>query len=146
MTTPELTGTPKQVAWAEKIRSEIVADLQDLEAFVKNTPPGYKGFDVAVALAIIAETKANPSAKWWIDNRDQAIGTRTWLLETIATRQPTPAQPQQLQDVRVAVKPRTKAEIMQRAWAIARAAAARFGGSSKQYLAGAMAQAWAESR
>jgi len=35
------------------------------------------------------------------------------------------------------------AQIMVSAWAIAKTAAVKFGGSSKQYLSGAMKQAWA---
>lgn len=36
--------------------------------------------------------------------------------------------------------------IMKRAWVIAKEAAVKFGGSSKEYLAGAMKMAWAEAR
>lgn len=43
-------------------------------------------------------------------------------------------------------KPATKAEIMKRAWQIAREGAKAFGGSSKLYFAEALRQAWAESR
>ena len=36
--------------------------------------------------------------------------------------------------------------LLTRAWAIARAAAARFGGLARPFIAGAMTQAWAERR
>lgn len=41
---------------------------------------------------------------------------------------------------------RTQRAIMTRAWAIARAGAARFGGTSRAYFAEALRQAWAEAR
>lgn len=39
-----------------------------------------------------------------------------------------------------------KKAIMKKAWQIAKAAASRFGGSSREYLSGALRQAWAEER
>ena len=36
--------------------------------------------------------------------------------------------------------------LLRRAWAIARAAAARFGGGAGSFIAGSMAQAWRERR
>lgn len=43
-------------------------------------------------------------------------------------------------------KPTTRKDIMSRAWAIARAAAAQFGGTSRAYYAESLRMAWAESR
>ena len=39
-----------------------------------------------------------------------------------------------------------KRQVMSRAWEIAKAAAVKFGGNSKQYIAGAMRMAWAEAK
>ena len=49
---PELTGSEKQIAWAEEIRAKLVS---------KVSKPTEKFFE-------LVNTKT--SAKWWIDNRD----------------------------------------------------------------------------
>lgn len=53
---PELLGSPKQIAWAEKIR---------LEALDWNYKHGFEFIDSDIS-------KLPPSAKWWIDNRSNA--------------------------------------------------------------------------
>lgn len=78
-TLPALTGTPKQIAWAEKIRpakiAEIEANIADLRAYLTKT--GIFGVsDPAQRAEIeagIAEREAlitKTSAAWWIDRRD----------------------------------------------------------------------------
>ena len=44
------------------------------------------------------------------------------------------------------MKKATRKEILNQAWACARAAAGKFGGSPKNYIAEAMAQAWADAK
>lgn len=65
MDLPELTGTPKQVAWANTIRGQFIALLQKEE-----------GVRMDVALIII---RLYTSASWWIDNRSVDFGALTNL-------------------------------------------------------------------
>lgn len=55
---PELTGTEKQIAWATKIRAEMVANQEHLSA------------EESVVLDIIIQKRL--SAGWWIDHRDNS--------------------------------------------------------------------------
>jgi hypothetical protein len=50
---PELTGTEKQVAWAERIRKSFVA-----------------GLDAAAKKRLMPEIVETEQASWWIDHRD----------------------------------------------------------------------------
>lgn len=67
---PQLVGSPKQVAWARKIRARFVAVLAELA-------PRYEGewWEMGADWAILAFQRAceaigaRDSAKWWIDNR-----------------------------------------------------------------------------
>lgn len=52
MNIPELTGSPKQVEWAKKIRQSYIT-------FYEKSRPAYVKKDV----------EAHPQAKYWIDNR-----------------------------------------------------------------------------
>ncbi len=66
---PALTGSEKQIAWAESIRAEKQAELERLvEQAAKSspTPEQRQQFNDAIA-AVLAET----AASWWIDNRDR---------------------------------------------------------------------------
>lgn len=58
---PELSGTPKQVAWANAIRKEKIDELMTLE-------PTEKGMRY---IAWIVQTFT--AAKYWIDNRDESL-------------------------------------------------------------------------
>ena len=58
---PELSGTPKQVAWANTIRKEKIDELMTLE-------PTEKGMRY---IAWIVQTFT--AAKYWIDNRDESL-------------------------------------------------------------------------
>lgn len=60
---PDLTGSEKQVAWANTIREQAYKALDELEPFNTN--------DKTKALFSSWRTKldAQTEAKWWIDNR-----------------------------------------------------------------------------
>ena len=66
---PPLTGTPKQIAWAEQIRQRLQPEIaqlqQDLDA-VRDSAPADKVQSLDRAITrIIHETQAS----WWIDHR-----------------------------------------------------------------------------
>jgi len=65
MELPELTGTEKQVAWANTIRVKMIEEAQKLELKGTAKPMFYKALD-----ALMHKTKAS----WFIDNRDKYIG------------------------------------------------------------------------
>jgi hypothetical protein len=56
-----LTGSPKQIAWATKIRAEFLADQKQR---TPDTADGHKAYEL---LKQAANTKSE--AAWWIDNR-----------------------------------------------------------------------------
>lgn len=62
---PELTGTPKQVAWAETIRGEKIKSVKAVLAKLDKSNALY-----AIVDGLVSEVINNPSAKYWIDNRD----------------------------------------------------------------------------
>ena len=76
---PALTGTPKQVAWAETIRTKALASPSnqvprcttdgDLDELVTRTEQVLE-----VAVAARRELEMQTSAKWWIGQRDQVDG------------------------------------------------------------------------
>lgn len=61
----ELTGSPKQVSWASDIRSEKLADAEKLATQVNKNKNMFDG--------AVETMKAETSASWWIDRRDDTI-------------------------------------------------------------------------
>ena len=57
---PALAGSPKQIAWAETIRAEIIEDLERSIAGAVLSDAGKEA---------IAMLRGVAGAKWWIDNR-----------------------------------------------------------------------------
>jgi hypothetical protein len=77
---PELVGTPKQIAWAQTIRHEILArvtcEREDLAAAGRRENAAeeryaqmLKEFD-----ACAAKLRGQRKAWWWIDRRDAPVG------------------------------------------------------------------------
>jgi hypothetical protein len=63
---PGLTGTEKQIAWAERIRISILEKVEGLlDKMLKSENPNLENIELA-RRAIQAKT----SASWWIDHRD----------------------------------------------------------------------------
>ncbi|MEW6016474.1 MAG: hypothetical protein AB1760_00205 [Pseudomonadota bacterium] len=66
---PDLVGSPKQVAWALRIRQQILRDADDLRADIMRQVPNadkrITRFD-----SLLATIRAQSSAAWWIDHRD----------------------------------------------------------------------------
>lgn len=65
-----LTGSEKQIAWAKDIRAKYALMIQ--RVYVNEAYDDLRVYCVKVLDAIIAE---NPSAKWWIDHRDELKNT-----------------------------------------------------------------------
>lgn len=100
---PALTGSEKQVAWAESIRSQRMGHIRQalagelapmyLEAFWGNpeyyrtTPPmAVDDPNVGYAIDLL---KKQTSAHWWIDNRETRIGH---LLKNLFVTNPPPIE------------------------------------------------------
>lgn len=64
----QLTGSEKQISWAEKIRSEKVEALQ--KALEIECPAEFDQEAVETAKARIQAILNNGNAGWWIDRRD----------------------------------------------------------------------------
>ena len=137
---PELQGSPKQISWAERIRIDALNSFRNYDA-----------------TEVVAKIASVTSAGDWIDmsfktkrenwdtiigvydRSDAAVAESSRMEQEIAIAEAMAA-------AQVVAAPKGKKEIMARAWAIAREAATKFGGKSKEYLAEAMKQAWAESK
>lgn len=61
----ELTGSPKQVSWASNIRAEKLADAEQLAEKVTRNKDMFDG--------AINKMKAETTASWWIDRRDDTV-------------------------------------------------------------------------
>lgn len=74
----KLTGTEKQVAWAEEIRKANISHLQDcLRSFELRAARGDDFPEIRAALQkAIKGLMAQPDAKWWIEHRRCA-----WAIE-----------------------------------------------------------------
>ena len=81
-------------------------------------------------------TVADYRAERTLDYRDDAVEA---MADRIAADLAAEAAPTALGAV-------DRRAIMQRAWFIARIAVKNFGGTARQYLSGALTQAWAEAR
>ena len=75
---PALTGSEKQIAWAESIRAKQVEILLKLDHALANAPATANADAVRISREIIAATIARTAAKDWIDGRDKPLG-RVWL-------------------------------------------------------------------
>lgn len=82
---PALSGTPKQVAWAEEIREKILQrDGAEIERLMQapgrpDLTPAQREQVAAIHEAVRAWWDAiqqQPTARWWIDHRDAA-----WMIE-----------------------------------------------------------------
>lgn len=64
-----LTGSDKQVSWAETIRREAIAGLEIAAGMIPADAPEAARRQ---AREVIDGAKAETRASWWIDNRDSA--------------------------------------------------------------------------
>lgn len=63
---PALTGSAKQVPWAETIRLQMIAEFEEL---IYRRVPREKRGDVLLVEALESVKRSRTSARWWIDNR-----------------------------------------------------------------------------
>lgn len=75
---PELTGTPKQVAWAETIRARMTSELdkwygQGQQAANDGKLAEAAQWQIAVAAQWYDDVRAQTAATWWIDHRDDRV-------------------------------------------------------------------------
>lgn len=78
---PTLTGSPKQNAWAERIRYSAVSYLRELQEWLDQRPTEASVEDAAwsaMARKIIHDILHEEDSSVWIDNRDVEYG-RYWL-------------------------------------------------------------------
>jgi len=66
---PTLTGSPKQVTWAETIRAAKLADLPSLRISPEKAQANPEG--AAKAQAALDQFIGQISAAWWIDHRQE---------------------------------------------------------------------------
>ena len=84
---PELTGSPKQIKWAEDLRGEYLQKYQKDVAFKLSNSGKFKG-DVKgcepVLKAVSNVTNAHSEAKWWIENRNNLTAITATEFKAIA--------------------------------------------------------------
>ena len=75
---PQLTGSPKQIAWATTIRASVLTALEKTETEMRDPdtwPEWLSGSalqEICDAVALIAsEIRNQTEARWWIDNGQQ---------------------------------------------------------------------------
>lgn len=76
---PALQGTPKQIAWAEQIRSTALAAVDQflsLQGEARRQDPRWAQVEAAVAAL-----RNQAQAAWWIDRRSHGRDARSWLRE-----------------------------------------------------------------
>lgn len=98
---PALTGSAKQIAWAESIRASAIAKLGDLPALALDRLSEQAAGELRDALILLqSEITDQAEAKWWIDNRDETV-----------VREPAYWVRRQLKDRLDVLAPTAKAEM-----------------------------------
>ena len=74
---PSLEGTPKQVAWAEAIRAQLVERAREFLSDARKWAVRHYSADeidrgMAPYEALVERLIAQTSARWWIDHRDRS--------------------------------------------------------------------------
>lgn len=64
---PELTGSPKQITWAETLRGKVFQELEELEQ------KAGKKADATEEVEFLDWLKGQTEARFWIDNRNTSI-------------------------------------------------------------------------
>jgi hypothetical protein len=78
--TTTISGTPKQIAWAEKIRAEYMAQIAMLESRADERFGVETAHEATFHRQTLAqmrtEAESQAAAKWWIDGRDETAVDR----------------------------------------------------------------------
>jgi hypothetical protein len=71
---PPLTGSEKQISWANTIRAGILADAEKYQEGIAKSQHTGEGIEIVRRLypVFYSELCAQKSAKWWIDNRQMS--------------------------------------------------------------------------
>lgn len=73
MTATKLTGTPKQVSWAEKIREWLTANIEEaLAKQIAKLPEARREGNELQKQRILGALAAKSEAVWWIEHRNEA--------------------------------------------------------------------------
>jgi flagellar biosynthesis GTPase FlhF len=80
---PELRGSDKQIAWAERLRAEAFAEFEKQCQSLRSMdgPSRAKTIQEAIIARVDEELRDYSSAKWWIEN--QCIDIRRRLLDAL---------------------------------------------------------------
>jgi hypothetical protein len=70
---PELEGSQKMIAWAVKIRAELIAKVDYLKNSLKPEDDDEKLLSDKAFEIFLREWKEKKDAKWWIDNRKMNV-------------------------------------------------------------------------
>lgn len=70
---PELTGTPKRVSWAEKIRAELINKVDYLRKSLVFSDEKEKDVSDQGFHLFLQQWQQQTDAKWWIDNRKTTV-------------------------------------------------------------------------
>lgn len=70
---PSLTGSPKQIAWAETIRAEKMAEMRQLLDLINEHPVPVEARILAAIHSLHEELQAQSASRWWIDNRGESV-------------------------------------------------------------------------
>ena len=84
---PPLTGTPKQIAWAETIRARIIALIPPLreQLTAPREMPSEQQRHVTMALRLLDELEQMTEAHRWIDEHRDTRRLIVWLNDQIST-------------------------------------------------------------
>lgn len=100
---PELTGSEKQVSWANRIRDERISEL-----IKKNAKEKGKNHDrISAAIQILLQ---NTRASWWIDNRDESdiMSALTSAYESVKASASSAEVPEVHSDESIIAKPQNQ--------------------------------------
>jgi hypothetical protein len=70
---PELTGTPKMLTWAEKVRAELTNKVTYLKQSLKHDSDAQQALSDQAFALFFQEWQHQTSAKWWIDHRKMTV-------------------------------------------------------------------------
>lgn len=84
---PALTGSEKQVAWAEKLRGEYMEDTRKVLATCRQMYANNPALDTVVERLTAAYelTLQNDTARYWIDARDERATRPSMVAQVILT-------------------------------------------------------------
>lgn len=78
-TLPALTGSPKQIEWATRIRAAALAEIDEFRRGMADwvaDHPEVAAEEVANNRALDHVIATHPDCRWWIDVRDPAYAAR----------------------------------------------------------------------